>query len=46
MPNLKDCCLKMMKHLSETNLEAAATVSQKSSEWHEMRRFRITGEYF
>jgi hypothetical protein len=42
MPNLKGC-LNMMKHLSETYLEAAVTVSQKSSEWHEMRRFRITG---
>jgi hypothetical protein len=35
----------MMKHLSETNLEAAVMVSQKSSEWDEMRRFRITGKY-
>jgi hypothetical protein len=43
MPNLKDCCLNMMKLLSETNLEAEVMVSQKSSEWHEMRRFRISG---
>lgn len=44
IPPLKPCCQGLLKRLTDVNLQKAVLVSQRSTEWHELRRLRITGQ--